>query len=374
MAIPTADAGGAQTYAYATLPKLVTLDGTASSDGDGDPITAYAWTMIDKPPGSSAALSSGAVAQPTFTADLPGTYLLHLVVTAGGQQSETDLRAAPQTSYAVVTVTTQHATLKLPAYKEREWHRRMNENLAQVDALAGTVASHSLSVTALGDASDSHGERLDAAEAGVGDHETRLDAAEGTIANHDGRINSTEIDVAILAGITNLLSASVAAAAHFVRKTITPSDTNEASQVVTVTAYTPPAGKVAMVLDAVIVQRSAWQKSAVDKTVLIRVGVLGSTESILLEQGVGGIGGLYGADAGDKGDWMCGTDIGAGKIARPTYMVGDSGLTANTNVLATLDFQAGNLGSEFSGGETRIYLLVAEFDDVDIDDGATGGV
>ena len=51
-AIPTANAGGDQTYAFGTIPKLVTLSGSGV-DPDGGAITAYAWPKIEIPPGSS---------------------------------------------------------------------------------------------------------------------------------------------------------------------------------------------------------------------------------------------------------------------------------------------------------------------------------
>lgn len=333
MAKPTADAGAAQSFVYADLPQLVTLDGTGSSDPDGDPVTAYAWTMIDKPPGSSAALSAVNVAEPTFTADLPGTYLFHLVVTAGGEQSESDLRLADEASYAKVTVTTQHGALKLPAYKEREWHRRMNENLAALDAKVGA-----------------------------------LTAAEGDIDDLQSDVTSLQVS----SGATAVaLAALLPAAQRWVRKDITPDDVNAATQVVTVTAYTPPAGKLAILHDAFIMGITTWSKGAVDKTVLVRVGVAADDDALITEQEVDGAG-LYGT--GDKGDYLVGTDIGAGKIARATRFVGDSALAANADVRAKIDFQAGNTGDEFEAGETRIYVLVSHVDDYTVTDGATGGV
>jgi hypothetical protein len=61
---------------------VVTLDGRLSTDANRD-VLAYKWSLLSKPTGSTAALSSATVAQPTFTADLAGTYVASLIVNDG---------------------------------------------------------------------------------------------------------------------------------------------------------------------------------------------------------------------------------------------------------------------------------------------------
>jgi hypothetical protein len=80
---PIANAGPSQSV---LVNNTVSLDGTASSDLDGDPLT-YQWSLPTRPPGSAAILSSQTAVNPTFIADKPGVYVAQLIVNDGTNNS-----------------------------------------------------------------------------------------------------------------------------------------------------------------------------------------------------------------------------------------------------------------------------------------------
>ena len=83
---PVADAGADQT---AFVNGTVVLDGSGSFDVDGDPLT-YAWLFSSVPTGSAAVLSDATAVMPTFIVDLPGSYVVNLVVSDGALPSIAD--------------------------------------------------------------------------------------------------------------------------------------------------------------------------------------------------------------------------------------------------------------------------------------------
>ena len=83
---PIANAGEDQTV---TEGNNVNLDGTASSDADGDNLT-YAWSFNSIPANSNASLNDATLESPTFTADEVGDYVLQLIVNDGNQDSSPD--------------------------------------------------------------------------------------------------------------------------------------------------------------------------------------------------------------------------------------------------------------------------------------------
>lgn len=86
---PIADAGPDRSFA---LGDGVVLDGSASSDADGDPLS-FSWTLAG-PEGSSAALDDPTAVMPGFVPDLPGSYTATLVVNDGSVDSAPDQAVA----------------------------------------------------------------------------------------------------------------------------------------------------------------------------------------------------------------------------------------------------------------------------------------
>ena len=71
------------------LSYTVQLDGSNSSDADGDSLT-YKWSIVSKPSGSNATLSNTTAVKPTFVVDVAGTYSVQLIVNDGAVNSAPD--------------------------------------------------------------------------------------------------------------------------------------------------------------------------------------------------------------------------------------------------------------------------------------------
>jgi hypothetical protein len=98
---PTANAGPDQTV---QVTNTVQLDGSGSTDMDGDPLT-FSWSFLSVPAGSSAMLVSPSSVNPALTVDRPGTYVVQLIVNDGIESS----------SPATVTITTENSAPKASA-------------------------------------------------------------------------------------------------------------------------------------------------------------------------------------------------------------------------------------------------------------------
>lgn len=89
---PVANAGPSQSVVTGTT---VTLNGSGSSDADGNPLT-YLWSFTSIPAGSGATLTAPTTVKPTFLADKTGQYVVRLLVNDGAVNS----------AAATVTITT----------------------------------------------------------------------------------------------------------------------------------------------------------------------------------------------------------------------------------------------------------------------------
>jgi hypothetical protein len=83
---PIASAGDSQEV---DVGDVVQLDGSGSSDDDGDPLT-YQWSFTSRPTESSAAFSDDTLVNPTFEMDVAGTYVVQLIVNDGEVDSDPD--------------------------------------------------------------------------------------------------------------------------------------------------------------------------------------------------------------------------------------------------------------------------------------------
>lgn len=85
---PQANAGRDQTVPLVPRGETVTLNGSDSSDEDGDPLTRQ-WSL-EAPAGSSATLSDPSAVNPSFVVDVDGDYVARLVVNDGVANSAPD--------------------------------------------------------------------------------------------------------------------------------------------------------------------------------------------------------------------------------------------------------------------------------------------
>ncbi len=86
----TAPVAAAGSDKAVNIGELVTLDGSASADPDGDTLS-FAWQLTSRPSGSAAMLQGAETVTPSFTPDLAGSFTLSLVVSDGALESAADM-------------------------------------------------------------------------------------------------------------------------------------------------------------------------------------------------------------------------------------------------------------------------------------------
>lgn len=202
---PVANAGSAQNVMTGTV---VSLDGSGSSDANGDTLT-YNWMLISKPAGSIAStttMTGATTAAPTFTADVAGNYVATLVVNDGKVNSA----AATVTITATVTNATPVANAG-PA---------QNVVINSVVTLGGSASSD-----ANGDplsyswvlTSKPAGSTATLAGSTTAAPTFTADSAGtyvATLVVNDGKVNSTAATVAITATVANAAPVANAGAAQ----------------------------------------------------------------------------------------------------------------------------------------------------------------
>ncbi len=81
---PVADAGTGQST---VVGETVSLNGSGSSNANGDPLT-YTWDLVSFPDGSLSSIEDPTAMTTTFVPDLPGTYVVQLIIKDGFLDSD----------------------------------------------------------------------------------------------------------------------------------------------------------------------------------------------------------------------------------------------------------------------------------------------
>jgi hypothetical protein len=136
---PVASAGLSRSVDVGTT---VSLDGSGSSDPNGDALTS-SWTLVSFPPGSTAMLANPTSVSPSFIPDREGLYVVQLIVNDGllaSQPSTVQIQAVMTPSAAVATVSDlQEAfgTLPVAAFKNGNMRNALNNKLNAIVASIG---------------------------------------------------------------------------------------------------------------------------------------------------------------------------------------------------------------------------------------------
>lgn len=152
---PVANAGASQS---ATLGSQITLNGSNSSDSDGDTLS-YAWSFVSAPAGSVAALSNASSASPSFTPDKAGTYVLGLVVNDGfidSAQATVQVLVAAPTPTITDLIASVNALQNLPSGTKNSLLSKLTGAQKDLDkgntgGVCDKLASFIAQVTALSD-------------------------------------------------------------------------------------------------------------------------------------------------------------------------------------------------------------------------------
>lgn len=145
MALPVANAGTLQSFAYSSLPiASVTLSGSGTPGTGGSSITGYAWSIVSQPTGGGATLSDATIAGPTFgPISVQGDYVLFLRVTdnLGAQSaSRSAITTGDVGAFVTIRARSQYADLGIPGTGEYNvgdleyaWYVETDTNTGRLD-------------------------------------------------------------------------------------------------------------------------------------------------------------------------------------------------------------------------------------------------
>jgi K319L-like, PKD domain len=147
---PVANAG---TGGSAVVDQSVTLDGTGSSDSNGDSLT-YQWAFTSVPQGSQAAINDPSWEVTSFVPDLPGLYVVQLIVNDGTASSDPSTIQVQVTSDQMAVVAVVHdaeiavASLDPGAFekvnRQNTLISKLNAVIANIEAGNYAAALHQL--------------------------------------------------------------------------------------------------------------------------------------------------------------------------------------------------------------------------------------
>jgi len=179
----------------ATLPvATVQLYGAAADSTDAAATFTWAWSILAKPAGSTATLSSFTAQSPTLNGvDVWGNYRMMLIATSStALVSQADPLLAPTTAFVTVRVTSAQHALQKPAAGERNWH---DELYIWADKIESFVSAAPHNIDSHLDVTDATGADLEALTSGGYADDPNTGAAAnpgGMLHKHKG----TDIDAA----------------------------------------------------------------------------------------------------------------------------------------------------------------------------------
>ncbi len=134
---PVANAGSSQS---AIAGDTVTLNGSGSSDANGDPLT-FQWSFASIPAGSMSVVSSPTTTVTTFVPDLPGLYIARLIVNDGYVNSDPSTVQVQVITSQSAAINTARDLETLIASLSPDLFKNPNMSNALINKLNAVIAS-----------------------------------------------------------------------------------------------------------------------------------------------------------------------------------------------------------------------------------------